>query len=210
MLRSINRLNEITEGEIIIDGKSLTKASKSELRTMRRDIGMIFQHFQLIKKMTVQKNILSGRLGYYSTFNTIIGNYTKEDYERTNVALKKVGLEDKLHSRCDELSGGQQQRVSIARTMVQEAKILLADEPVASLDPITTRTIMGDLKRLNQEDGVIVIVNIHDVDLAREYSDRIIGLRAGEVVFDGSSSEATDEVLTQIYGEEILKSGGKA
>ncbi|WP_430603224.1 phosphonate ABC transporter, ATP-binding protein [Enterococcus sp. DIV0724b] len=205
LLRSINRLNEISEGNIIIDGASITKANKRDLRRIRRNIGMIFQHFNLVKKSSVQKNVISGRLGYYSTIKSIFGIFSKDDYALVNDALGRVGLADKLHSRSDELSGGQQQRVSIARTLVQQASIILADEPVASLDPITTQKIMKDLKKINQELNHTVVINLHSVDLAREFSSRIIGLRDGEVVFDGTAAEATDEVLTSIYGADILK-----
>ncbi|WP_086315464.1 phosphonate ABC transporter, ATP-binding protein [Enterococcus sp. 7F3_DIV0205] len=205
LLRSINRLNEISEGNIIIDGASITKANKRDLRKIRRNVGMIFQHFNLVKKSSVQKNVISGRLGYYSTFKSIFGIFSKDDYALVNDALGRVGLADKLHSRSDELSGGQQQRVSIARTLVQQASIILADEPVASLDPITTQKIMKDLKKINQELNHTVVINLHSVDLAREFSSRIIGLRDGEVVFDGTAEEATDEVLTSIYGADILK-----
>ncbi|MEI5993494.1 phosphonate ABC transporter ATP-binding protein [Candidatus Enterococcus mansonii] len=205
LLRSINRLNDISEGNIIIDGASITKAKKKELRKIRRNIGMIFQHFNLVKKSSVQKNVISGRLGYYSTFKSIVGLFSKEDYALVSDALGRVGLADKLHSRSDELSGGQQQRVSIARTLVQQASIILADEPVASLDPITTQKIMKDLKKINQDLNHTVVINLHSVELAREFSSRIIGLRDGEVVFDGTAEEATDEVLTSIYGADILK-----
>lgn len=205
LLRSINRLNEITEGNIVIDSTSITQAKKKELRRIRRHIGMIFQHFNLVKKSTVQKNVISGRLGYYSTLKSIFGIFSKDDYELVNDALERVGLADKLHSRSDELSGGQQQRVSIARTLVQQASIILADEPVASLDPITTQKIMKDLKKINSDLNRTIIINLHSVELAREFSSRIIGLRDGEVVFDGTAAEATDEVLTNIYGADILK-----
>ena len=164
LLRSINRLNDVSEGEITINGLSVTKAGKKELRQIRRKIGLISQNFNLVKRSTVQKNVLSGRLGYYSTLKSIFGLFSKEDYERTNDALERVGLLDKLHTRCDELSGGQQQRVSIARTLVQQADIILADEPVASLDPVTTQKIMKDLQNINQSMGKTVIVNIHSVD----------------------------------------------
>lgn len=203
LLRSINRLNDVTEGEITIDGVSLTKAGKKELRKIRRRIGMISQQFNLVKRSTVQKNVLSGRLGYYSTWKSILGLFSKEDYERTKDALERVDLQDKLHSRCDELSGGQQQRVSIARTLVQRADIILADEPVASLDPVTTQKIMKDLQNINTTLGKTVIVNIHSVELARSFSTRIIALKAGEIVFDGAPEELTDERLIAIYGRKI-------
>jgi phosphonate ABC transporter, ATP-binding protein len=204
LLRSINRLNEITEGNIVINNASITKANRKELRKIRRNIGMIFQQFNLVKRSSVQKNVLSGRLGFYSTFKSILGIFSKEDYHLVNDALARVGLSDKLHERSDALSGGQQQRISIARTLVQQAEIILADEPVASLDPITTKKIMDDLQKINQDLNRTVIVNVHSVELARHYSTRIIGLRAGEVVFDGTPEEATDAVLTGIYGHDIL------
>lgn len=203
LLRSVNRLNDVTEGEITIDGVLLTKAGKKELRRIRRRIGMISQQFNLVKRSTVQKNVLSGRLGYYSTWKSILGLFSKEDYERTKDALERVDLQDKLHSRCDELSGGQQQRVSIARTLVQQADIILADEPVASLDPVTTQKIMKDLQNINTTLGKTVIVNIHSVELARSFSTRIIALKAGEIVFDGAPEELTDERLIAIYGRKI-------
>lgn len=205
LLRSINRLNEISEGNIVIDGKSITKANKKELRQMRTLIAMIFQNFNLVKRNTVQKNVISGRLGYYSTLKSILGLFKKEDYDLVIDALKRVDLSDKLHSRCDELSGGQLQRVSIARSIVQQANIILADEPVASLDPITTNKIMEDLKKINKELGKTIIINVHSVELARNYSSRIIGLKQGKLVFDGTPKDATDEVLKSIYGDEILK-----
>ncbi|MGX7091357.1 phosphonate ABC transporter ATP-binding protein [Hutsoniella sourekii] len=205
LLRSLNRLNEISEGEIVINGESLTHASPKELRRMRRHIGMVFQQFNLVRKNTVQKNVLSGRLGYYNNWQTLIGHFSKEDYERVERALATVNLSDKLKVRSDALSGGQQQRVSIARTIVQEADIILADEPVSALDPVTSQTVMNDFKRLNEEDNRTVIINIHSIALARQYATRIIGMRAGEVVFDGPASEATDQRLGEIYGAEIFK-----
>ena len=203
LLRSINRLNDVSEGEITINGVSVTKAGKKELRQIRRKIGLISQNFNLVKRSTVQKNVLSGRLGYYSTWKSILGLFSKEDYERTTDALERVGLLDKLHTRCDELSGGQQQRVSIARTLVQQADIILADEPVASLDPVTTQKIMKDLQNINKGMGKTVIVNIHSVELARTFSTRIIALKAGKMVFDGTQEELTDQKLIEIYGKVI-------
>ena len=205
LLRSINRLTEISDGEILIDGKSITHAKGSSLRRIRRDIGMIFQNFNLVKRSTVLRNVLSGRVGYHSTFRTILGYFPKEDENLAFNALERVNLLDKVYTRADQLSGGQQQRVSIARALAQEAKIILADEPVASLDPLTTKQVMDDLKRINTELGITTIVNLHFIDLAREYATRIIGLRAGEVVFDGPVEEATDEIFAEIYGQRIKK-----
>ena len=203
LLRAINRLVPITDGNIQINGTSITKANKRELRLIRRQIGLISQSFNLVKRSTVQKNVLSGRLGYYSTWKSIFGLFTQEDYQRTKEALETVGLSDKLQTRSDELSGGQQQRVSIARALVQQAPIILADEPVASLDPITTQKVMEDLKKINQTMAKTVIVNLHSVPLAREFSTRVIALKAGQVVFDGSPDALTDEQLTQLYGKAI-------
>ncbi len=206
LLRAVNRLNEITEGEIIIDGQSLTKANKKELRKIRRSIGLISQQFNLVKRSTVQKNVLSGRLGYYSTIKSVLGIFSKEDYELCNTVLEKVGLSDKLHERCDNLSGGQQQRVSIARTLFQQANIILADEPVSALDPVTSQEIMEELRNINDTMNKTVIVNIHSVDLAKQFSKRIIALQDGRVVFDGTPSELTNEKLTMIYkGDSFLK-----
>jgi phosphonate transport system ATP-binding protein len=204
-LRSINRLHEITDGEIYIDGKSITAAKGKGLRFIRRDIGMIFQNFNLVKRSTVLRNVLSGRVAYHSTIRTLLGLFPKEDLELAVNALNRVNIADKAYSRADELSGGQQQRVSIARALAQEAKIILADEPVASLDPFTTKQVMDDLKRINLELGITTVVNLHFVDLARQYATRIIGIRDGEVVFDGPVEEATDEVFSLIYGREIKK-----
>lgn len=210
LLRAINRLNEITEGEIKIGGKSLTKANKKELRKIRREIGMISQQFNLVKRSTVQKNVLSGRLGYYSTLKSVLGIFSKEDYALVNEVLDKVGLSDKLHERCDNLSGGQQQRVSIARTLFQQANVILADEPVSALDPVTSVEIMEELRKINETMNKTIIVNIHSVDLAKQFSKRIIALQDGKVVFDGAPELLTNEVLTMIYkGDSFLKGSEK-
>ncbi|RIU92628.1 phosphonate ABC transporter ATP-binding protein [Oceanobacillus picturae] len=202
-LRSINRLHEVTEGEIFVGGTSITKANGKQLRRMRRDIGMIFQQFNLVKRTTVINNVLSGRVGYHSTFRTMLGIYPKADTELALQSLERVNLVEKAYTRSDQLSGGQQQRVSIARTLAQEAKVILADEPVASLDPLTTTQVMDDLKKINQELGITTIVNLHFIDIARQYATRIIGLSAGEIVFDGPVEEATDQKLAEIYGQKL-------
>ncbi|MUG46910.1 phosphonate ABC transporter ATP-binding protein [Paenibacillus woosongensis] len=203
LLRAMNRLHDITEGDIRIGGKSITNASGQQLRSIRRDIGMIFQSFNLVKRSTVLRNVMAGRVGYHSTLRTVLGLFPKEDTDIAFEALSRVNIAEKAYVRADQLSGGQQQRVAIARVLAQEAKIILADEPVASLDPLTTKQVMDDLKRINQELGITTIVNLHFIDLARAYATRIIGLRAGEVVFDGPVSEATDEVFASIYGRPI-------
>lgn len=204
LLRAVNRLVPISKGEILIDETSITKASKKELRLIRRNIGMISQSFNLVKRSTVQKNVLSGRLGYYSTLKSLFGLFSVEDYDRTKEALESVGLSDKLHARSDELSGGQQQRVSIARALVQQADIILADEPVASLDPITAEKVMEDLSAINKDMGKTIIVNIHSVSLAKRYAKRILALKQGEIVFDGAPTELSEERLEAIYGKAIF------
>ncbi|MED4533946.1 phosphonate ABC transporter ATP-binding protein [Metabacillus fastidiosus] len=203
LLRSINKLHNISSGEILIEDKSITASKGSELYKIRRDIGMIFQNFNLVKRSSVLRNVLSGRVGYHSTFKMLLGLFPQEDKELALKALDRVNILEKAYSRADELSGGQQQRVSIARALAQEAKIILADEPVASLDPLTTKQVMDDLKRINEELNITTIVNLHFIDLARQYATRIIGLRAGEIVFDGPVSEATDERFAEIYGRPI-------
>ncbi|MGN4251431.1 phosphonate ABC transporter ATP-binding protein [Bacillus cereus group sp. MYBKT14-1] len=206
LLRSVNRLHEITAGEIMIEGESITAAKGKDLRRMRRDIGMIFQSFNLVKRSTVLKNVLAGRVGYHSTLRTTLGLFPKEDVELAFQALKRVNILEKAYARADELSGGQQQRVSIARALAQEAKIILADEPVASLDPLTTKQVLDDLKKINEDFGITTIVNLHSIALARQYATRIIGLHAGEIVFDGLVEAATDEKFAEIYGDVAKKS----
>ncbi|QDP41787.1 phosphonate ABC transporter ATP-binding protein [Radiobacillus deserti] len=202
-LRSINRLHEISTGNIVIGDQSITEARGSELRKIRRDIGMIFQNFNLVKRSTVLRNVLSGRVGYHSTLRTLLGMFPRKDMELAFDALKRVNILEKAYTRSDQLSGGQQQRVSIARALAQEAKIILADEPVASLDPLTTKQVMDDLKKINQELGITTVVNLHFIDIARQYATRIIGLQAGEIVFDGPVEEATDERFSEIYGQPL-------
>ena len=167
---------------------------------------MISQQFNLVKRSTVQKNVLSGKLGYYSTLKSIFGIFSKQDYELCNEVLRKVELSDKLHERCDNLSGGQQQRVSIARTLFQEASVILADEPVASLDPATSQEILSELKSINTTMHKTIIVNIHSIGLARQFSDRILALQDGRLVFDGKPEELTNDVLRMVYkGDSFLK-----
>ncbi|MDQ0215151.1 phosphonate transport system ATP-binding protein [Oikeobacillus pervagus] len=201
-LRSINRLHEITEGEILVNKQSITNAKGNDLYAIRRDIGMIFQNFNLVRRSSVMRNVLSGRVGYHSTLRMIFGLFPKRDKELAFQALERVRLQEKAYVRADQLSGGQQQRVSIARALAQEATIILADEPVASLDPLTTKQVMDDLARINQDLNITMVVNLHSIDLAKQYASRIIGLRDGEVVFDGPVREATDEVFQEIYSRQ--------
>ncbi|AUJ23353.1 phosphonate ABC transporter ATP-binding protein [Virgibacillus dokdonensis] len=204
LLRSINRLHEISEGEITVNGNSISEAKGNELYRIRRDIGMIFQNFNLVRRSSVMRNVLSGRVGYHSTLKMILGLFSKQDKELAMNALNRVNIAEKAYIRADQLSGGQQQRVSIARALAQEAKVILADEPVASLDPITTKQVMDDLLRINQELNITMVVNLHSVDLARKYASRIIGLNKGKIVFDGKANEATEEVFATIYGNHEL------
>ncbi|MGM8212804.1 phosphonate ABC transporter ATP-binding protein [Virgibacillus sp. W0430] len=203
LLRSINRLIEISEGDIVINNQSITKAKGNELYRIRRDIGMIFQNFNLVKRSTVLRNVLSGRVGYHSTFRMILGLFPKEDKKRAIDALHRVNIAEKAYIRADQLSGGQQQRVSIARALAQGSRFILADEPVASLDPLTTNRVMNDLRRINQELDITMIVNLHSIELARKYATRIIGMKQGEVVFDGTAEEATDDVFDIIYARSL-------
>ena len=201
LLRTINRMHEITSGEIRVEDEAIDRYKGRSLRFLRRKIGMIFQNFNLVKRSSVERNVLSGRVSYYPTWKSLLGLFSATDKQKAVQALQRVSLAEKLYTRADELSGGQQQRVAIARTLMQNPKIILADEPIASLDPLTTKTVMDILKRLNQEDGITVIVNLHSVALAREYADRIVGLRAGEVVYDEPIAAVTATDLNRVYQE---------
>ena len=207
LLRSINRLQDVSEGDIIIDGKSITSAKGKDLREIRRDIGMIFQSFNLVKRSSVLRNVLTGRVGYYPTWKTTFNLFTKEDKQKAYEALQRVDLADKVYTRADQLSGGQQQRVAIARVLTQNPKIILADEPTASLDPQTSRRVMHDLKMLNEEYGMTVVANLHSVELAKEFGDRVIGVRAGQIVYDGKMSETSQAVFDDIYNGGNGKKG---
>jgi phosphonate transport system ATP-binding protein len=202
LLRCINRLIEPTKGKIWLDGTEITRLSPRQMRKMRRKIGMIFQHFNLIKRATVMTNVLTGRLGYNPTWRTLLGLFPKEDRELALKNLERVGLSDKAYVRADELSGGQQQRVGIARALMQEPELLLADEPVSALDPATSHSVMQYLEQMNKEDGVTVLASLHFLSLARRYGTRIIALKDGELVFDGPPEAIDDAKFKEIYGEE--------
>lgn len=199
LMRAINRLHDISEGDVRIDGVSITKAKGKKLLNIRRKIGMMFQSFNLVNRSSVLKNVLTGRVGYYPTWKMVLGLFSAEDKQRAYDALRTVELEDKVYTRADQLSGGQQQRVAIARALTQTPTIILADEPIASLDPQTTKRVMDDLRRINQEMGITVVANLHSVEVAQAYATRIIGIRAGQKVFDGPVAEATDEIMASIY-----------
>lgn len=214
LIRSINRLVTATEGELKVDNENILTHKGKNLRKLRTKIGMIFQNYNLVKRSNVFKNVLAGRLGHTGTLRSLFNLFSIEDRALAYESLKRVNIEEKLYNRADELSGGQQQRVSIARVLTQKPKYILADEPVASLDPPTSHQVMTYLKKINQEDNITTIVNLHFIDMAMEYADRIIGMRAGEVVFDGPASEVTEKTFEEIYGRSIreddLRGGNEA
>lgn len=199
LLRTINRMHDVTSGNILINGESIIDLKGKDLRKLRRKIGMIFQNFNLVKRSTVKRNVLSGRVGYYPTWKSILGIYSKKDQQKAIDALKQVKMLDKIYAKANELSGGQQQRVAIARALMQDPEIMLADEPIASLDPFTTKAVMDELKTLNQDYGITVLVNLHSVSLAMQYADRIVGLRAGELVYDKLIDDVVETDFDSIY-----------
>ncbi|CAN5523642.1 phosphonate ABC transporter ATP-binding protein [soil metagenome] len=203
LIRTINGLVPISSGSLEVGGRHLEALRGRELRALRGDIGMIFQGFNLAKRASVLNNVLVGRLAYTPTWRTFLGAYRAEDRQIAFEALDRVGILGKVWDRASTLSGGQQQRVAIARALSQQPRLVLADEPVASLDPPTAHGVMGDLRRINQELGITVITNLHLVDLARQYGARLIGLRAGKVVYDGAVADASDAVFENIYGRSI-------
>ncbi len=205
LLRCINRLVEPTSGQIIWNGIDITAASPAELRLIRRQIGMIFQQFNLVKRLSVMNNVLSGRLGYVSPWRSLINYWTEEERRMAMANLERVGIADQAWKRADELSGGQQQRVAIARALMQQPKLILADEPVASLDPATSHSVMKYILELNRKDGITVICSLHFLSLARQYGTRIIALRDGRIVFDGKPEEIDDKRFKEIYGEEAVE-----
>jgi phosphonate transport system ATP-binding protein len=204
LLRCVNRLVEPTSGRILLDDLDITAARASDLRKVRRNIGMIFQQFNLVKRSTVLTNVLTGRLGYVSQWQGLLAHFGEEDYRRALVNLERVGLRDRAHQRADRLSGGQQQRVAIARALMQEPKIMLADEPVASLDPATSHSVLKYLQQINRE-GMTVICSLHFLSLARTYGTRVIALKAGRLMFDGKPSEIDAERFRSIYGDEAVE-----
>ena len=199
LMKAINLLVKPKSGSIKIDGEEMTELSSRKLRMKRRKIGFVFQDYNLIDRLSVIENVLTGRLGYKSSLKSLLGIFSKEEYENAEKALEKVGLSEKLFVRGDELSGGQKQRVAIAKALVQEPKIILADEPVASLDVNSSKIIMEYFKEINRVQGITVIINIHDVNIALKYADRVIALKKGKIVFDGKGSEITDDVLKRVY-----------
>ena len=203
LLRTINRMHDISEGSLTVNGQEIKNLKGKDLRTFRRKVGMVFQSFNLVTRTTVINNVLTSRVPDMPLWKSIIGLYSKEDKIIALEALDKVGILDKAYVRADQLSGGQQQRVALARTLAQKPEIILADEPVAALDPITATQVMDDFKKINKELNMSVLINIHHVDLALKYADRVIGIKAGEIVYDGAAKDVTNEVLKQIYGREL-------
>jgi phosphonate transport system ATP-binding protein len=210
LLRCINRLIDPTEGEILWDGEDLALLKGAELRKARRRIGMIFQLFNLVNRSSVLTNVLAGRLGYTKSWHSLMNRFSADDMEKAMFALERLGITDQAYKRADELSGGQQQRVGIARALMQEPEMILADEPVASLDPVLAHSILEHLEKLNQEEKITIICSLHYLDLVQRYSTSVIGLRDGEVVYQGTQAEIqamTDEEFKEIYGEEAIRVG---
>jgi len=208
LLRCINRLIEPTEGKIIWDGVDITSADPARLREIRRQIGMIFQHFNLVRRSNVLTNVLSGRLGYANSMSSLLHRFSPGDRKMALHALERVGISEQANKRADELSGGQQQRVGIARALMQQPRMVLADEPVASLDPVLAHTILGYLEQMNREEGVTVICSLHYLDLVQRYATRVIGLKEGQIVYRGSQEDIrrmTDDEFKEIYGEEAIR-----
>jgi phosphonate transport system ATP-binding protein len=202
LIRCINRLVEPTAGAVLFDGTDLTRLSRAELRLARRRIGMVFQEYNLVERLSVMENLLCGRLGYVSPLRAWLRRYPPEDIARAFELLDTVGLAAHAQARADSLSGGQRQRVGIARAMMQQPQLLLADEPTSSLDPKTSVEIMSLMKSLSDAHGFPVIVNIHNVELARRFADRVVGMTGGRVVFDGAPSALAESHLKEIYGGE--------
>lgn len=203
LLRSINKMIPVTAGKILVDDVDVASLSGRKLRLLRRGIGMIFQSFNLVKRMSVFNNVLMGRVAYHPAFLTLFGIFPKTDKLMALEALDTLGILEKTYIRADQLSGGQQQRVALARALTQKPRLILADEPVASLDPVTTVQVMDDFARINRDFGITIVANMHHVDLALKYAKRIIGIQEGEIVFDGVAADVTDEVLVRIYGRSL-------
>ena len=203
LLRVLNGLVPATSGSITIDGVEVVGAKGKQLRKIRKGIGMIFQTFNLAGRTTVLNNVLMGRLASVPSWRSTLGLWPAEDREIAFQALERVGIVDKAYVRASNLSGGQQQRVGIARALAQQPSLMLADEPVAALDPVTSHQVMGDLQRINRELGITTLINLHFLDLARTYGKRLIGLREGELVFDGDIADVDDDTFREIYGRAI-------
>jgi phosphonate transport system ATP-binding protein len=205
LLRCINRLVEPTSGRIELDGIDVTAASPAELRRIRARIGMIFQHFNLVRRASVLANVLAGALGRTPPPWSALYRFAPGEIDRAQACLQRVGIPDKAGQRADTLSGGQQQRVGIARALMQQPRLMLADEPVASLDPATSHSVLRYLEEINRQEGITVVCNLHFLSLARRYASRVVALKAGEIVFDGFPTAITPEWFREIYGEEAVE-----
>ncbi|SMC70098.1 phosphonate ABC transporter ATP-binding protein [Papillibacter cinnamivorans] len=199
LLRSINRLVDASQGTILFDGQDITRVKGKELRRVRTKTGMIFQHYNLVNRLSVIENVLHGRLGYKSALSGSVGYYTEGEKEQAFVILSKLGLTEQAYKRCDELSGGQKQRVGIARALMQEPRLILCDEPIASLDPGSSKVIMDYLREINKTMKITCLVNLHQVEVAVRYSERIIGITGGTVVYDGPAGELSERMIHSIY-----------
>lgn len=203
LLRTINKMHDITDGTLNVNGQDVKSLKGKELRKFRRKIGMVFQSFNLVTRTSVIKNVLTSRVPEMPLWKSILGIYSKEDKIAALEALEKVGILDKAYVRADQLSGGQQQRVALARTLAQNPEVILADEPVAALDPITAAQVMDDFKKFNKDMNISILINIHHVDLALKYASRVIGIKAGEIIYDGPAKNVDGQILKQIYGREL-------
>ncbi|MBO6093390.1 MAG: phosphonate ABC transporter ATP-binding protein [Oscillospiraceae bacterium] len=199
ILRCINRMHDVTSGTLTVDGVDVNTLKGKELRKFRRKVGMIFQSFNLVSRSTAIKNVLTAEVPEMNFFRVLFGIFNKEQKLHALESLDKVGILSKAYTRCDQLSGGQQQRVALARTLNQNPQIILADEPVASLDPIMARQVMKDFVRINKDYNITILLNIHHVDLALQYCDRVIGVREGQIVFDGPAGTITQEQIDEVY-----------
>lgn len=208
LLRCLNRMVEPTEGNIAFQGEETIKAGGRKLRRIRREMSMIFQGFNLVERVSVLTNVLHGRLGYMSSWRGAFGLFAKSDIADAKRLLARVGLQEQTHKRADELSGGQQQRVGIARALAQQPKLILADEPIASLDPAASETVMSSLHRFCAEDGIACLCNLHQVEMAKKYASRIIGIHKGRKVFDGTPEQLTEEIINLIYNKKPQEDGG--
>lgn len=203
LIRTINKMIDTTGGRLTVNGVDVSTLKGKKLRLFRRKIGMVFQSFNLVSRTSVINNVLAARVAEMGLFNVLFGLYTKKDKLLALESLDKVGILDKAYIRADQLSGGQQQRVALARTLAQKPEIILADEPVAALDPVMADVVMEDFRRINRDMNITVMINIHHVDLALQYADRIIGIRAGQIVYDGPTAQITEETLKEIYGRSL-------
>jgi len=199
ILRCINRLVDATQGAIVFDGHDISRAGRREIHQVRKKTGMIFQHYNLVDRLSVIENVLHGRLGYKSTISGLLGFYSEREKETAFEILEKLGLTEQAYKRCDELSGGQKQRVGIARSIMQEPKLILCDEPIASLDPSSSKVIMDHLSNINQTMNITCLINLHQVHVALKYSQRIIGLTGGRIIYDGPPESLSKDVIHEIY-----------